>query len=50
MDVSVIVNRTAMEMWAMQYALHAEVLEPEKLREKIRGNIEQAQTRYRERE
>ncbi|MBO2517980.1 MAG: WYL domain-containing protein [Clostridiales bacterium] len=49
-DVSVSVNRTAMEIWAMQYALHAEVLEPEELRKKIRKNIEQVQMRYRERE
>lgn len=46
-DVSVMVNRTAMEMWAMQYALHVEVLEPEELREKVKENIEKAADKYR---
>lgn len=45
-DVSVIVNRTAMEMWAMQYALHVEVLEPEELREKMKENIGKAEKMY----
>ena len=45
-EVSVTVNQTAMEMWAMQYALHVEVLEPEELRDKIRENIAKVREKY----
>lgn len=46
MDVSVTVNRTAMAMWAMQYALHVEVLEPVDLREEIKENIRKVRGIY----
>ena len=38
-DVSVTVNQIAMEMWAMQYARHVEVLEPNELRLKVKEDL-----------
>ena len=45
-DVSVYVNRTAMRMWAMQYALHAQVLEPEELRNSLKKDLAAAMDQY----
>lgn len=45
-DVRVRVNRTAMAMWAMQYALHTEILEPADLREEIKEDLRKAMKQY----
>ena len=48
-DCTVRVNRLAMRMWAMQYALHAEVLEPKELRERMIEDVRNALQNYGER-
>lgn len=45
-DVQVRVNATAMRMWAMQYALHTEILEPTELRETIINDLADAAKQY----
>lgn len=44
--VSVTVNISAMRLWAMQYALHVRVLEPEILAEQIKKDIQIAVENY----
>ncbi len=43
---SVVVNLQAMRYWAMQYANHAEVLKPLKLREQIKTDLKEAVKMY----
>lgn len=44
--VSLKASLQAMEHWAMQYINHVEVIAPVELRERIKGNLEQAQKKY----
>ena len=44
--VRVMVNLNAMRRWALQYALHAEVIAPEKLVEQVREDVREAGTKY----
>ena len=48
-DCGVRVNLLAMRMWAMQYALHVEVLEPKELRERMIEDVRNALQNYGER-
>lgn len=45
-DCRVHVNLQAMRMWAMQYALHVEVLKPKELRERIIEDLQNAKNNY----
>ena len=45
---SVRVNLSAMRMWALQYALHVKVLEPEELREQVKSDLRKAAELYNE--
>lgn len=44
--VRVHVNQTAMRKWALQYAVHAKVLKPEKLVQEIKNDLKIAQKQY----
>lgn len=44
--VSVTVNLNAMRLWALQYALHVRVLEPESLREQLKEDVHRAAENY----
>ena len=45
-SVTVRVNEEAMRLWAMQYALHVRVLEPEGLAKKVAGDLKRALEKY----
>lgn len=42
------VNLNAMRLWALQYALHVRILEPETLKEQIKEDVRNAAENYRE--
>ena len=44
--VSVTVNLNAMRLWALQYALHVRVLEPESLRGQLKEDVHRAAENY----
>lgn len=46
MSVSVQVNEEAMKLWAMQYALHIEILSPQSMRVEIKHNLENSLKKY----
>lgn len=39
-------NKNIMRRWALQYALHAEVIAPEELVEQVREDVREAVTKY----
>jgi predicted DNA-binding transcriptional regulator YafY len=43
---AVSVNLDSMRLWAMQYALHVRIMEPEELRERVRDDIRKAAENY----
>ena len=43
---SVIVNLESMRLWALQYALHVKILEPERLRIQMHEDIKEAVRNY----
>lgn len=47
-DAEVTVNSKAMRIWALQYALHVEVLEPLALREEVISDLQEAMKKYTE--
>ena len=42
------VNLNAMRLWALQYALHVRILEPETLKEQIKEDVRNVAENYRE--
>ena len=40
------VNRSAMQKWALQYALHAKILSPSNLAEAVKNDLEKAYNSY----
>lgn len=45
---AVTVNLNSMRLWAMQYALHVKILEPEELAEQVKADIRKAVDMYNE--
>lgn len=46
MSVNVRVNEEAMKLWALQYAMHVNILSPQSLRDEIKKNLESSLKKY----